>query len=49
MTLEERIKYATQKRDEALSYSTTHDLVYWHGYLDALRAVRRDTQNESKN
>lgn len=42
MTLEERIKYAEQKRDEAFSNGTMQDLVYWNGYIAALKDVRED-------
>ena len=41
MNIEERIKYAEQKRDEALSDGTLQALTYWNGYLAALRKLRR--------
>lgn len=40
MTLEERIKYAEQKRDEAFSNGSLQSLCYWDGYLDALKVVK---------
>lgn len=42
MSIEERIKYAEAKRDEAVSNGTLNDIVYWNGYLDGLKAVKRD-------
>jgi hypothetical protein len=42
MSIEERIKYAEDKRDDAISNGTLNDIVYWNGYLDALKAVKRD-------
>lgn len=42
MTLDERIKYAEARRDESISDGTINDVVYWNGYLDGLRAVKRD-------
>ena len=42
MSLEERIKFAEQKRDEAFSDGTLQDLSYWNGYLAALKAVKDD-------
>jgi len=42
MTIEERIKYAEARRDEAISNGTVNDIVYWNGYVDGLKAVKRD-------
>lgn len=42
MSIEERIEYAEAKRDEAISSGTLHDIVFWNGYLDGLKAVKRD-------
>lgn len=42
MSIEERIKYAEGKRDEAVSDGTFFDAAYWNGYLDGLKAVKRD-------
>ena len=42
MTIDERIKYAEARRDEALSNGTINDVVYWNGYIDGLKAVKRD-------
>lgn len=44
MTIDERIKYAEDKRDEQLSDGTIAGVTYWNGYLDGLRAVRRDNE-----
>ncbi len=40
MTIEERIKYAEQKRDEAFSNDSLQSLCYWDGYIAALKAVK---------
>lgn len=45
MTIEERIKYAEAKRDEAVTDGTVADAIYWNGYLDGLKAVQRDLNN----
>lgn len=42
MSIEERIKYAEARRDEAISNGTVNDIVYWNGYVDGLKAVKRD-------
>lgn len=42
MSIEERIKYAEARRDEAISNGTINDVVYWNGYIDGLKAVKRD-------
>ena len=39
MTIDERIKYAEQKRDEAFSNGSLQSLCYWDGYIAALKAV----------
>ena len=42
MSIDERIKYAESRRDEALSDGTINDVIYWNGYIDGLKAVKRD-------
>ena len=42
MTIDERIEYAEGKRNDVVSNGTINDIVYWNGYLDALKAVKRD-------
>ena len=42
MSIDERIKLAEARRDEAISNGTINDIVYWNGYLDGLKAVKRD-------
>lgn len=42
MTIEERIAYAEAKRDEAIENGEQRDILYWKGYIDALKAVKRD-------
>lgn len=39
MTIEERIKYAEQRRDEAFSNGSLQSIVYWDGYIAALKDV----------
>ncbi len=46
MTIDERIKYAEQKRDEAFSNDSVQSIVYWDGYLAALKAVREDQDEQ---
>lgn len=41
-SIDERIKYAEGKRDEAFSDGTVKDLAYWNGYIDALKAVKEE-------
>ena len=40
MSIDERIKYAEGRRDEALGNGTLTDVVYWNGYIDGLKAVK---------
>ncbi len=42
MSIEERIKYAEDKRNDAVINGTLNDIVYWNGYLDGLKAVLKD-------
>ena len=42
MTIEERIKYAEKRKEAAFSTCALSDLVYWTGYLDAVKAVKED-------
>ena len=46
MNIDERIEYAYNRRDDALNNGTTFDITYWNGYIDALRAIKRDQNNE---
>jgi hypothetical protein len=48
MNIEERMKYAEQKRDEAVSNGTVNDICFWGGYIAALKAVERDNKNEQR-
>ena len=45
MTIEELIKYAEMRRDDALVNGTTNDIVYWNGYIDGIKAVMREVHN----
>ena len=42
MSIEERIKAAKKKRNEAYRKDSVQGIVYWDGYLDALKAVKED-------
>lgn len=42
MSIDERIEYAEARRNDAVSNGTVNDIVYWNGYLDGLKAVKRD-------
>lgn len=42
MAIEERIEYAEEKRNEAIDNDDDRSIVYWQGYIDALKAVKRD-------
>ena len=45
MSIEELIKHAEDKRDEAFSNGSLHDIVYWNGYIDGLKAVQRSEKD----
>lgn len=45
MSFEERIAYAQEKREEAVSNGTLNDIVYWNGYINGIEAVKRDLQD----
>ena len=40
MTIEERKKYAEQKRDEAFDKGSLQSICYWDGYLAALKDIK---------
>ena len=40
MTIEERKKYAEQKRDEAFSNGSLQSICYWDGYIAALKDIK---------
>lgn len=46
MSIDERIAYAEGKRDDVISNGTLNDIVYWNGYIDGLKAIKRDQNNE---
>jgi hypothetical protein len=46
MTIDERIKEAEQKRDEAFCNSSVQSLCYWDGYIAALKAVKEGENND---
>ena len=45
MTIDERIKYAEQRKKTAFEKGGLSDLVYWSGYLDAVKAMAEDMHN----
>lgn len=45
MTIDERIKEAKKKRNEAYRKDSVQGIVYWDGYLDALNAVKEELEN----
>ncbi len=40
MTIDERIAWAKKQRNEAYKKDSVQGIVYWDGYLDALKAVK---------
>jgi hypothetical protein len=42
MTIDERIKYAEKKRNEAICNDCMDSVTYWNGYIDGLKAAQRD-------
>lgn len=46
MSIDEHIAHAADRRADALSNGTLYDIVYWNGYLDALKAIKQDQNNE---
>lgn len=45
MSIEERIREAKQKRNEAYKKDSVQSICYWDGYIAALKAVLED-ENE---
>ncbi len=45
MSIEERLKYAEAKLEEVISNGTIAEVTYWNGYIDGIRAVKRDMEN----
>lgn len=45
MSIDERIREAKQKRNEAYRKDSVQSIVYWDGYLDALKAVKEEIEN----
>ena len=48
MTLDERIKEAQKKRNAAYKKDSIQGIVYWDGYIAALKAVKEDKENEQR-
>lgn len=38
------LKYAQNRRDEAISNGTINDVIYWNGYLDGLKRALKETE-----
>jgi hypothetical protein len=47
MSIDERIKYAEQKRDEAFINDSVQSIIYWDGYIAALKAIK-EAENEQR-
>lgn len=45
MSIDERIKYAENKRNEAIRYDNSYSISFWNGYLDGLNAIKRGMDN----
>ena len=45
MSIEERIKYAERRRDEAIRNGAEDYALYQSAYLDGVKAVQRDLKN----
>ena len=48
MNIDERLKYAENRRDDSITNGTSYDCAYWNGYLDGLKAVKEDSENEQR-
>ena len=48
MTIDERIKEAKKKRNEAYRKDSVQGIVYWDGYIAALKAVKEDSEDEQQ-
>lgn len=46
MTIEECKKNAEEKRDEAFEKGSLQSIVYWDGYIAALKAVKEDDDEQ---
>ena len=44
MTINERIKFAEEQREESFSNGSLYDLSYWVGYIDALKAALEENE-----
>lgn len=42
MSIDERIKYAEGRRDEAVGNGSINDVLYWKGYVDGLKSVKEN-------
>ena len=48
MTINERIKFAEEQREESFSNGSLYDLSYWVGYIDALKVIVEEETNETR-
>ena len=46
MPIDERIAWAKKQRNVAYKKDSVQGIVYWDGYLDALKAVKEEKENE---
>lgn len=46
MSIDERIEYAEGRRSDAIVNGMLNDAIYWNGYIDGLKAIKRDQNNE---
>ena len=45
--MEDRLKYAKDKLEEACRGDNLNDILYWRGYVDGVAAMVRDAQHRS--
>lgn len=48
MTLNERIKYAEGRRDQAIENDEAEDILFWRGYIQGLVSHLGDTERETR-
>lgn len=48
MTLNERIKYAEGRRDQAIENDKAEDILFWRGYIQGLVSHLGDTEREMR-
>ena len=48
MTIDERIEQAEQNRTEAFRNDSVQGVVFWDGYIAALKAVKEESRDEQR-